>query len=136
MRATARLTALDGGTGRRPSAPPGLRKDGTALWKAIVERYHLRADELRALEVACRCADEIARIEAALKDAPLMVNRARGAPVPHPLLEEARRSRRVYLHSLAQIGCGSAEAGAVRDPGDRSAAGRALVAQRWQGRRG
>jgi hypothetical protein len=138
MTENARLTALEGGSAerQRPSAPPGLKKDGRALWHDVTQRYALRVDELRALEVAARSADELARIESELAGAPLMVARSRGGPVPNPLLEEARRTRRVYLHALGQIGLRAAEDGAVRDPGDRSAAGRALVAQRWKGRHG
>ncbi len=134
---TSKLTALDGGTpARRPPAPAGLRKDGRALWQQVTTRYALRVDELRALEVAGRTADELARIEEALAEAAPVVTGPRGRIVPNPLLDEVRQHRRVFLHALGQIGLGSAEAGAVREPGDRSAAGRALVGLRWQGRRG
>lgn len=123
------LKALNGA--RRPPAPTGLKKAGRALWEDVTHTYSLRADEQRALEIAARHLDNCARIDAELTGVPLMTVGPRGRAVPHPLFEERRQESRVALHALVQIGLRDA-ADTLGDPRDRSAAGRALVRQRWK----
>ncbi len=121
------LKALHGA--RRPPAPSGLRAAGKRLWEDVTRKYTLRPDEQRALEIAARHLDNCARIDAELADAPLLVTGPRGRQVPNVLFEERRQESRVALHALGQIGLRDAAEGLA---GDRSAAGRALVRQRWQ----
>jgi len=72
--------------------------------------------ELKLLESACREQDMLARIEAALVDAPLTVKGAQSQMVSHPLIGEARRSRAQIASLLKAIG--------LEDPGADSGKGR------------
>ncbi|MFC8731567.1 hypothetical protein ACFT5B_03820 [Luteimicrobium sp. NPDC057192] len=58
---------------RRIPAPSGLSRAGRRLWKSVVDAYDLRPDEQVLLENASRTADYVAQLDAALKDAPLVV---------------------------------------------------------------
>lgn len=92
-----------------PGPPRGLGDAGKALWKAIQEQIVadglvLDARESRWLRDACAEADQLARIESALADAPLEVRGSQGQPVPNGLLGEATRCRTTIAGLLARIG--------------------------------
>jgi hypothetical protein len=80
--------------------PTGLRTAGKRLWMAVAESFVLNAGESAMLEQAARTADEIARLEAAVRALPeLTTTGSVGQVKPHPLLEEVRRHR-VLLERL------------------------------------
>ena len=66
--------------------PPGLNKAGAVMWREIVKKYDLRADELAILSSACRAADMIAAIEAAWEadGRPMYTKGSMGQLVEHP----------------------------------------------------
>lgn len=74
-------------------APKGLKSAGRKVWKATVEAYELRQDELEVLRAVCAEADLIARMEDELAEAPLTVKGSMGQLVPHPLVTELRQHR-------------------------------------------
>ena len=110
--------------------PPGLGAPGKALWKAILadvpEDFELDARELHALRRACRTADEIALLEAAIDEAGAVVRGSRGQPVVNRALEEVRMMRLVEARLLASIKL-SVE---VETPSQ--ARSRKAVATRWR----
>lgn len=117
----------------RPRAPAGLGAPGRTLWRAVTDGYTLREDERQALVAACRTLDELARLEAALKDAPVVVAGSKGQERPNPLFAEVRSHRLALKALLASVGLTDAEAD--RHAGAaRSSAGRKLARQRWDHR--
>src|SRR5687767_6579419 len=79
-----------------PKAPTGLRAPGKALWAAVVGKYVLTAGELEVLRQAVRTADEVDRLEHAVRDLPDFVTiGSTGQPRAHPLLSEVRAHRQL-----------------------------------------
>lgn len=87
----------------KPRTPTGLEAAGKKLWTEVAGPFELRPDELRVLEAACRSADELARIEAALKGAPVVSLGSMGQEVAHPLLNQALAHRRVLAALIKQL---------------------------------
>ena len=76
------------------SAPSGLGAPGRRLWAAVAASYVLTPAEVSVLVEACRTADELDRLERALRRLPaLTVSGSMGQPRAHPLLAEARAHR-------------------------------------------
>jgi hypothetical protein len=78
-----------------PLKPPtGLRATGRRLWLSVAERYVLTAAEVEMLGQACRTADELDRLERAVRALPeLTTTGSTGQLKPHPLLAEVRAHR-------------------------------------------
>ncbi len=77
---------------------------GAELRQQVLDRYELSPPELLLLEKAAVTANELARLEGELADAPLVVRGSRGQDRPSPLLNEVRGHRRtleMLLRSLA-----------------------------------
>jgi P27 family predicted phage terminase small subunit len=117
--------------------PAALDKAGKALWRAIVADldagWELDARELHLLERACRCADELAVLEAAVDADGLTVKGSRGQTVVHPALSEARQLRLVQLRLLGAIEMVDPQA-AIRSATPAQARGRKAAEARWQER--
>lgn len=123
----------DESTGHRTPgrAPADLDKPGAALWKRIAKSgFEFREDELEVLAEACRTADELATLKAALSKltSPTTAG-SMGQTVGHPLFAEVRAHRALLSRLLARLGLTSEEDGVV---GARSAAARALANERWR----
>lgn len=114
-------------------APTGLAPSGKALWREVTGEYTLRPDELEVLESACRLADRIDQLEAALAADDLIVAGSRGQPAVNPLVPEIRMTHDLVARLLGRL--------ALPDDGDRSAArgqrrsvsARELARARWGG---
>lgn len=116
--------------------PAGLGDAGRKFWRAILADYELRTDELRILEQAARTLDELRILEGALAGAPVMVQGSAGQMRTNPIFADARQHRALFAALCRQLALPHAdEAAAPVDAAAaaaaRSAAGRALVAQRW-----
>lgn len=109
-------------------APDGLGARGAGLWSEVTGSYTLRSDELVVLEDACREADLVARLEAELASAELMVVGSMGQPVVNPLVAELRQHRSTFAKLAAQLKLPD-EPGAAA--GDRSTSARAAAVARW-----
>jgi hypothetical protein len=114
---------------QRP-VPLGLGLAGKRLWRRVVALYALAEHEAEALAAACRMADDLARLEEALKDARVMTIGSRGQSVVNPIFSEVRAHRLALTRLLFAAGL---DAGEIED---RSTAARRLARRRWQGRTG
>lgn len=111
--------------------PRGLETRGRQLWKRIVSRYELRADEVILLESACRTFDLITKLEDAMRDQPLTVAGSMGQMREHPLLSEVRQQRALMGRIFAQLRLPDEEA---VGRGSRSTQARAAAHVRWSKR--
>jgi hypothetical protein len=85
--------------------PTGLKTPGRRLWLSVADRYVLTASEQEMLGQAARTADELDRLERAVRALPeLVVSGSTGQPKAHPLLEEVRRHR-LLLERLCTALC-------------------------------
>jgi phage terminase small subunit len=114
------------------AVPADLGPDGRSLWSAVVDDYEPTAADLVVLEMACRTADTVATLEAALAGESLMVRGSMGQPVVHPLLVELRHQRTALQRLVAALALEPvSDDELARRRNERSHAGRALVSHRW-----
>lgn len=111
-----------------PRAPAGLSRRGKGLWRDVVGIYDLRPDEIRMLEDACRTADLVEQMTAALKNASLTVCGSQGQPVINPLVQEIRQHRQVMRSLLIALKLPTED---DRDGAARSDAARKAAHARW-----
>jgi hypothetical protein len=106
-------------------APKVLAKAGRALWDRVTNAMNFDDPrEVHALRQACLLEDDVARLREELADAPLIVQGSTGQPVENPLLGAIRNATALQARLLSSIAVEYSEL-------QRSAAGRALVAQRY-----
>ncbi|MBA2715606.1 MAG: hypothetical protein H0U51_00835 [Propionibacteriales bacterium] len=120
----------------RPRTPPNLSAPGRSLWQAITSRYVLRRDELLLLEKAARTADEAARLDAAVRTAPLIVAGSMGQERANPLLAEARQGRALLAALLKQLALPDSGEDAGAKQRDTSARATTAARARWGERSG
>lgn len=121
--------------------PRDLDASGRALWRSIAAQIAsdglvFDPKELRTLADACHEADQLASIEEALKDAPMLMRGAQGQQVANPLLSEARRSRQTIntlLKALPLEDPATASAGAGRGSRTTSTQARTAAITRHHG---
>lgn len=84
-----------------PLKPPsGLKAPGRRLWVAVAAKFVLTPAEVAVLGEACRTADELQRLERAVRALPeLTTTGSVGQVKAHPLLGEVR-AHRVLLDRL------------------------------------
>ncbi|MEV5353273.1 hypothetical protein [Streptomyces sp. NPDC052693] len=88
-----------------PTPPPvGLGERGLKLWTDTLEDLELDPDELVLLEEACRLADELDEMGAALAGGKLVSKGSRGQPVANPMIREIRGHRLALARVLRQLG--------------------------------
>ena len=84
--------------------PTGLRAPGKRLWAAVTSNYVLTPTELETLRQACGTADEVNRLEKALKSLEdLTVLGSTGQEKGHPLLAELRAHRQLLDRLIASL---------------------------------
>lgn len=80
--------------------PDGLDESGKQLWTEVIGKYILTPAEVQVLVQACYTADELSRLEAAVRSLEEFVVKGHaGQPRAHPLLNEIR-AHRVLLERL------------------------------------
>jgi hypothetical protein len=85
--------------------PSGLKASGKRLWLSVADRYVLTAAEVEMLGQACRTADELDRLEKAVRElTELTTTGSTGQLKPHPLLAEVRADR-TLLERLTTAFC-------------------------------
>lgn len=115
--------------------PTKLGAEGRRLWQAIVSAYDLRPDEVRILADACREVDVVERLEAGLRDSPLMVEGSQGQLVASPLVSEVRQHRAVLANLLKALKLPDTNDLAQRRAALESEQARAAARARWDRRR-
>jgi phage terminase small subunit len=110
---------------KKPKTPSNLRESGAKLWRSIVAQVSaddlvLDARELRWLHDACREADQLALLEAALEEAPLMVLGSQRQPVANPMISEARRCRSLIASLLRRLSLDDPDADKGKGRGSRT----------------
>ena len=105
-------------------APVGLGPSGTALWKSVVTKYDLRADELVTLEDACRITDMIAALSSAWAEdgQPMTTKGSMGQLVIHPLIDKLADHRMKRATLLGRLRLPDDTSGAGQTNQQRSAA--------------
>jgi hypothetical protein len=83
--------------------PDGLLMAGKSLWKSVTDEYELDTHESLLLLQACRCADRLDAMAAALEGAPLTMVNFKGDQVAHPLLTESRQQSLTFSRLLASL---------------------------------
>lgn len=92
----------------RPNAPRGIGPAGRKLWRSIVDDL---ADELEfapreqaILAAACKQADIVTELEAALEQHGVMIEGAAGQPKLNPIVPELRQARLAVTRLLGELG--------------------------------
>jgi hypothetical protein len=109
--------------------PVDLDDRGSALWDSVTANYDLRPDELAILADAAHECDIIEKLKAEFQARELITTGSMGQDVAAPHVSEIRQHRATLASLLAKLRLPD-ESGAQ----GRSAAGRALVNQRWHPR--
>jgi hypothetical protein len=113
--------------------PQGLDASGLQLWNSVTEVYVLTASEVAILTQACYTADELTRLEAAVKKLPgLTTKGSTGQIKPHPLLAEVRAHRALLQRLMEGLNLPDQEQQVGRRAGARHAARAARA--RWGNR--
>jgi phage terminase small subunit len=93
----------------KPSVKPpgGLEASGRALWRAVTAEvpgdWQLDARDLAILEAACRQADDVAALEAAVSRDGVMVEGAAGQRRLNGAVSELRQARLALGRLLGQV---------------------------------
>lgn len=112
--------------------PAGLGTAGARFWRSLTADFEeWRPDELALLSGAARRLDVIAKLEAELEHAPVIVRGSQGQPVAQPLYAEVRAEWTVFARLCKQLGLeDAAEIEQARDA-LRAQRGRRNAAKRW-----
>ena len=121
----------------RPAPPARLAPTGKRLWRSIVKdlppEWELDQRERELLARACRCADELDKLEKTVDREGPTVNGSRGQVVVHPALQEARQLRLVQLRLLSALELSDPAEGPATPA---QARGRRAAETAWKRRRG
>ena len=90
-------------TERSHPVPRGLKAAGRRLWKSTVDVFELEEHELGLLREACRTADAIDGLQAAV-DRDGVLNVSPQGLRAHPALVELRQQRICFARLVAQLG--------------------------------
>ncbi len=89
------------------TAPRGLGNRGRALWRSVAKGlpsgWELDEREAALLTLAARQADDLAKLETAIKREGAMARGSAGQPVVHPAVVEARQARLAIGRLLSQL---------------------------------
>ena len=88
--------------------PPGLKASGRGLWQSVVKVFELEEHELVLLREACRTADAVDALQAAVDNDGVLNVSSQGVRA-HPGLVELRGQRIVLARLVAQLGLPTGE---------------------------
>lgn len=117
------------------TAPNGLGNSGRALWRSLVKGlpkgWELDERERALLALAAHQADDLAKLETAIKRDGTMTVGSTGQPVLNPAITEARQARLAVSRLLGQLALPDEEAEARTEAGLR---GQKAARSRWDRR--
>lgn len=105
-----------------PRAPQGLQSAGKRLWKWYVDQFELSEGEIGLLREACRTADALDQLQAALDRDGVLGESSQGVRV-HPALPELRQQRITFARLLAALKLNEPEEDAGGLPAGRAPRG-------------
>src|SRR5215203_588347 len=112
--------------------PSGLKASGKRLWLSVFDRYVLTAADVEMLGQACRTADELDRLERAVRALPeLTTAGSTGQIKPHPLLAEVRAHRLLLERLTGALNLPDEDEEVGLRPGQKH--GRRAIQARWEG---
>jgi len=112
--------------------PSGLKASGKRLWLSVADRYVLTAAEVEMLGQACRTADELDRLERAVRALPeLTTAGSTGQIKPHPLFAEVRAHRLLLERLTGALNLPDEDQEVGLRPGQKH--GRRAIQARWEG---
>lgn len=85
-----------------PRLPAKLDAAGRRLWKSLLEEYNFSPNELVILEAAARQADDVATLEAGLRDG-FVVKGSKGQPRLSAAVTEVRQGRLALARLVAEL---------------------------------
>uniref|UniRef100_A0AB39U242 Terminase n=1 Tax=Mycolicibacterium phage Alyssa1 TaxID=3240801 RepID=A0AB39U242_9CAUD len=93
-------------TTKQPKPPAGLNTAGTAFWKSIHGEFVLREEphKLAMLEQACKVLDVIAELEDQMQGQPMTVPGPGRQIIIHPLVDNARHQRGLFVSIIRALG--------------------------------
>jgi hypothetical protein len=115
--------------------PAGLESGGQRLWKGVTDGRNLRPDHLRTLLDACREADLIDDLQAAMKGQPKIVLGSQRQQVINPLISEIRQHRATLISQLRNLELADSDTSAQDARRKATQGARALADARWNGKR-
>lgn len=107
-------------TGRKHPVPGGLKASGRKLWRSTVDDFELEEHELSILREACRTADGIDGLQAAVDRDGVLSESSQGVRA-HPALVELRQQRICFARLVAQLGLPTGDEDAAATHGQRRA---------------
>lgn len=97
-----------------PAAPKGSGPAGRKLWRAVVEQFELEEFETAQLREACRLADLLDKLQAAVdRDGPVVTD-TKGEVRVHPAAVELRQGRIAFARLLSALRLPSGDEGESR----------------------
>ena len=90
---------------RRPKTPTGLGTEGTKLWREVVGTFDVNEEphKRRILFDACKTADLIDKLDAAMVGEPLTAKGSMGQLVIHPLIAQSQSARTQLAQLLTRL---------------------------------
>lgn len=89
---------------KAPAVPRGLKATGRGLWNSTVREFELDEHDLGLLREACRTADALDALQAALDRDGVLDESPQGRRA-HPALVELRQQRICFARLVASWGC-------------------------------
>ncbi|MCV7217144.1 hypothetical protein H7J51_17885 [Mycobacterium crocinum] len=91
---------------KHPPAPGGLKPAGLAFWRSIHAEFALREEphKLALLEQACKVLDVISELEIQMDGEPLTVPGPGRQIIIHPLVDNARHQRGLFVSIVRALG--------------------------------
>lgn len=90
---------------RRPKTPDGLGTEGRKLWRETVTAFDFTEEpyKRRILFDACKTADLIDQLDAAMAGQPLTAKGSMGQLVIHPLIAQSQAARTQLAQLLTRL---------------------------------